>query len=52
MNRTALRLEALRLAVATQGYPDKVALAGTYLTFLAADETPTQTQQPTKQKGR
>jgi hypothetical protein len=54
VNRTVLRLEALKLAVATQGYSDKVALAGTYLTFLAADETtPTQAQQqPTRQKGR
>lgn len=37
MTKTELRLEALKLAVATQGNSNKVICAGEYLTFLTED---------------
>lgn len=43
MNPTEARLQALQLAVATQGNPNKVVMAREYLAFLREDETPVQT---------
>lgn len=39
VTKTDLRVEAMRLAVATTGNSNKVALAIEYLTFLSADFT-------------
>lgn len=64
MTRTELRVEALRLAVATAGNSNKVIVADEYLTFLSKDMEPVipegstgiavklGPQQPQQQKGK